>query len=128
VRIFKTKWFSRYARRSGISDALLCDAVDRAKIGLVDADLGSGLLKQRVARPGGGKSGGFRTVFVYRQADRAVFVFGFAKSERDNLTTEEEREYKKLAGLVLSRTTEQLEMMVAQGAYLEIVRKESKNA
>jgi hypothetical protein len=120
VRIFKTKWFERYARKSGISDVALRAAVERVENGLVDADLGGGLLKQRVARPGGGKSGGFRTVLVYRQDDRAVFVFGFAKSERDNLSKEEEREYKKFANMLLSRTIQQLEALVAQGAYEEI--------
>jgi hypothetical protein len=64
VRIFKTKEFARFARRAGISDEVLCDAIDRAERGLIDADLGGGLIKQRVARPRQGRSGGYRTVIA----------------------------------------------------------------
>jgi hypothetical protein len=83
---------SRYARREKISHASLCDAVTRAERGLIDADLGGGLIKQRVARAGKGRSGGYRTILAYRRFDRAVFIFGFAKSaleniERDHLET-----------------------------------------
>ena len=85
MRVFKTKWFRRFARREGIVDAALCDAVVRVHRGQIDADLGGGVLKQRVARAGQGRSGGYRTLIVYRARDRAIFVFGFAKSERENL-------------------------------------------
>src|ERR1700683_1838925 len=59
------------------------------KRGLIDADLGSGLLKQRVARAGEGRSGGYRTIIAYRAGDRAVFLYGFAKNERDNIGDDE---------------------------------------
>lgn len=66
MRVFKNEWFDKFALREKITDAVLCDAVARADSGLIDADLGGGLLKQRVARPGAGKSGGYRTLLYFR--------------------------------------------------------------
>lgn len=84
MRIFKTKAFARFAKREAVSDASLVAAVGNAKRGLIDADLGGGVIKQRVARPGQGKRGGFRMLIGFC-SDRAVFLFGFAKNERDNI-------------------------------------------
>jgi hypothetical protein len=84
VRIFKTKALSRFAKRESIGDESLVAAVETAKRGLIDADLGGGLIKQRVARSGQGKRGGFRMLIAFR-SDRAIFLFGFAKNERDNI-------------------------------------------
>lgn len=78
---------TRFARRERIRDSSLCEAIRRAERGLIDADLGGGIIKQRVARPGQGRSGGYRTVLAYRSGDRAVFLYGFAKSERENIGT-----------------------------------------
>ena len=75
----------QFQKREVIDDAALTRAVANAEIGLVDADLGGGLIKQRIARFGQGKRGGYRTIIAYRQGGRAVFLFGFAKNERDNL-------------------------------------------
>jgi hypothetical protein len=84
VRIFKTKALARFTKREAIGDGSLVEAVETAKRGLIDADLGGGLIKQRVARPGQGKRGGFRMLIGFR-SDRAIFLFGFAKNERDNI-------------------------------------------
>jgi hypothetical protein len=86
---------SKFARKQRISDEALCEAIARAEAGLVDADLGGGLLKQRVARAGGGKSGGYRTLVAFRAETRAVFVFGFAKSDQDNIDEDDARELKE---------------------------------
>jgi hypothetical protein len=85
VRVFKTKWFVRYARRERIEDSALCSAIERAEGGIVDADLGGGVIKQRVARPGQGRSGGYRVLIAYRFGDRSVFLYGFAMNERENI-------------------------------------------
>ena len=74
MRIFKNAWFERFARKQNISDKAMAQAIERAEQGLIDADLGGGVIKQRVARPGQGKSGGFRTVILYRTTERAFFV------------------------------------------------------
>jgi hypothetical protein len=89
VRVFKTKTFARFARRERISDASLGEAVRRAERGLVDADLGGSVIKQRVARSGQGRSGGYRVLVAYRTKARSVFLFGFAKSDRANVDKDE---------------------------------------
>jgi len=97
LRVFKTKDFGRFARRERIDDRRLCEAMRRAERGLVDADLGGGLIKQRVARAGQGRSGGYRTLMAYRVRTRTVFLYGFAKSERDNIGPDELEYWRKIA-------------------------------
>ena len=89
MRIFKTKWLARFARRERIADRSLSEAIARAERGLVDAELGGGLIKQRVARTGQGRSGGYRMLVAYRQRDRAVLLYGFAKNELENIAPDE---------------------------------------
>jgi len=85
LEIFKTRGLIRFVRRERIEDGSLREAIRRAERGVIDADLGGGLIKQRVARPGQGRSGGFRMMIAYRAGNRAVFLYGFAKSEQDNI-------------------------------------------
>ena len=120
MRVFKNGWFQKFARKEKISDAMLCEAVARAERGQIDADLGSGLIKQRLARPGAGKSGGFRTLVFFRTQQRAVFAFGFAKSDMANLDDADEAYLKKAAKLVLGFTDEQMEAEIAAGRMLEV--------
>lgn len=103
-RIFKTRWFERFARKERIGDAVLVDAIERAEKGQLDADLGAGVIKQRIARPRQGKSGGYRTVIFFRRGERAVFAYGFAKSERANIDPGEEKQLKEAARRVLRLT------------------------
>lgn len=103
MRVFKTKWFVRFARRSRIDDAMLREAIIRSERGLIDADLGGGIIKQRVARPNEGRSGGFRTIVGYRSQERAVFLYGFAKNERDNIKADELESLREIgASLILA--------------------------
>ncbi len=120
MRVFKNAWFQKFARKEKISDAMLCEAVARAERGQIDADLGSGLIKQRLARPGAGKSGGFRTLVFFRTQQRAVFAFGFAKSDMANLDDADEAYLKKAAKLVLGFTDEQMDAEIAAGRMLEV--------
>lgn len=96
MEILGTRWFAWFVRREGITDRSLSAAIARAERGLVDADLGGGLIKQRVARRGQGKSGGYRTIIVYRSKKRAVFLYGFAKSEQENVDSETLRSLKRV--------------------------------
>ena len=89
MQVLRLKAFGRFQRRERIADDALAKAVRDAEGGLVDADLHGGLIKQRVARPGQGKSGGYRTIIAYRRGDRAVFLYGFAKNEKANLDDDE---------------------------------------
>jgi hypothetical protein len=119
-RVFKTKWFQRFARREKLSDAALAEAMARAERGQIDADLGGGVIKQRIARAGRGKSGGYRTIAVFRRGDRAVFMYGFAKSERDNIRPDEEKEFKVAAKHVLALTEKQVAELVRAGDFVEV--------
>lgn len=89
VRIFKAKWLVRYARRERITDRSLSEAIERAARGSIDADLRGGIIKQRVAREGQGRSGGYRMLVAYRAGTRAVFLYAFAKNERENIDPDE---------------------------------------
>jgi hypothetical protein len=120
LRVLKNPWFARFARKERISDAALCDAVARAENGLIDADLGGGLIKQRVARPGAGKSGGYRTLVLYRNGERAVFAFGFAKSGMDNIDDKDEARLKALAEVTLGFSDLEITMLVEAGKLVEV--------
>lgn len=106
--IYKTKVFDRWANEQGLTDQSLCQAIREMNAGLIDADLGGGLYKKRVARTGKGKSGGFRTLVATNRGDRWIFVFGFAKNERDNINKKEKDALKKLASYYLSLSLEAL--------------------
>jgi len=120
LQTFKTKAFARFANREGLEDAALCDAVDRALMGLVDADLGGGVIKQRIARKGGGRSGGFRAIVLFRRGDLAFFVYGFAKSGRDNVRRDELVVFRLLANEYLSLNQAGVAAAQAVGAIIEV--------
>jgi hypothetical protein len=80
MRLFKSKAFGRFARSQGITDDDLREAIERAEKGLIDANLGGHVIKQRIARDGEGKSGGFRSIIFFKAGDKAIFVHGFEKS------------------------------------------------
>ena len=82
MRIYCTKWVARFIRRERIVDRSLQMALERATAGLIDADLGGGLVKLWVARDGQGRSGGYRMLLAFRAGDRAVFLYGFMASPR----------------------------------------------
>lgn len=120
MRVFRNAWFRKFARKQRLGDRALCDAIGRAEAGLIDADLGGGLIKQRVAREGAGKSGGYRTLVAFRSGSRAVFVFGFAKSGQDNVGEDDERDLKALAKLVLGLADDEMDRLVAAGTLDEV--------
>ena len=120
LQTFKTKAFARFAEREGVEDAALCEAVQRARSGLIDADLGGGVIKQRIARKGGGRSGGFRTIVLFRRGGLAFFVYGFAKSGRDNLRRNELETFRLLADEYLALDRRGLAAAQAAGAIVEV--------
>lgn len=122
MRVFKNAWFERFARKEKISAEALWEAIERAEQGQIDADLGGDVMKQRIARPGGGKSKGYRSIVLYRKDDKAFFVFGFPKSEQDNIREDEEVQFKKMAKRVLALTDEQLQLLIAKGQFEEVVK------
>lgn len=120
MRVFKTRWFARFAKAESISDDTLATAIQAAERGLIDAELGAGLIKLRVARKGGGKRGGFRTLIAYRAGIRAVFLFGFAKSERDNISSDQLHDLRAAAAEIIGRAQAAIDEEVGQGRLLEV--------
>ncbi|WP_158809798.1 type II toxin-antitoxin system RelE/ParE family toxin [Beijerinckia sp. L45] len=120
MRVFKTKAFARFVRREGLADTSLIEAANRAGKGLIDADLGGGLIKQRVARTGQGRRGGYRMLLAFRAGDRTIFLFGFAKSERDNIDTEDLALARDIAGSWLSADAKQIARAVSDGLLIEV--------
>jgi hypothetical protein len=127
VRVFVTKVFARFARKERLDNGRLCEAIARAERGAVDADLGGHLIKQRVARPGGGRSGGTRTVIAYRAEQRSVFLYGFAKNERDNIDDRELADLKKLARHYLTFSYVQIATALTHAELTEIECNEEEN-
>jgi hypothetical protein len=126
VRIFKSKWFHRFARMEGIADAVLREAVARAEKGQIDADLGGEVIKQRIARPGQGRSKGYRTIIFFRRRARAFFVYGFAKSRRANIDDGEEEQFKEAAKHVLALAEKRLAELLKRGDFIEVKGDEQK--
>ena len=120
MRIFKTKWVARYVKRERISDSGLNEAIERAERGIVDANLGDGLIKQRVARPGQGRSGGFRMFVAYRTEERAFFLYAFAKNERENIEDSELQTLRDIGNELLAHGDSVLDEAVRNGKLLEI--------
>ncbi len=120
MRVFKTKWLARFARGEKLEDASLAAAIGEIERGLVDAELGGGLVKKRVARAGAGKRGGYRMVIAYRAEDRAVFLYGFAKSERDNIGPDELATLQDLAAGLLKADAAGLERALRDGTLTEV--------
>jgi hypothetical protein len=119
LRIFKTKALARFARQNRIPDASLVAAVERATRGLIDADLGGRIIKQRVARAGEGKRGGFRLLIGFG-SERSVFLFGFAKNERENIDDAELTTLREIAASFLTASDAKLEQALKDGTLTEV--------
>lgn len=119
MRVFKTRLMTRFCRSEGITDPQLAKAI--AERGLIAADLGGGLIKQRIARQGQGKSGGWRTVIAYRAGDRAVFVYGFAKNQLDNIDPAQLTDLKTAARELLSLSPPELATKLTAQTIVEVL-------
>ena len=119
MRIFKTKTLAKFTRQHSVGDDSLVDAVKRALQGLVDADLGGQIIKQRVARPGQGKRGGFRMLIGIR-SDRAIFLFAFAKNERENIDRAELMTLREIVASFLNADDKTIARAVTEGTLIEV--------
>lgn len=124
MRIFKTKEFAKEARRLRISDSSLRKAIDEIEAGNVDASLGGEVFKQRVARAGSGKSGGYRTIIVFRHAHRSVFIDVFAKNETESISVKALKSFKQAANLMLKFNQTTLTELLSKQIWIEIDRDE----
>ena len=120
MKVYKSKWFAKFARKERIADAKLCEAVRNVERGRIDADYGGGVVKQRISRPNEGKSGGYRSIILFRKGERSFFVYGFPKNEQDNIDQCDERDFKELASVLLNLSESDLAGLVAAAGYEEV--------
>jgi hypothetical protein len=120
MQVYKTKVFAKWATGEGLDDDALASAVAEMDEGLNDARLGGQVVKKRVALPGRGKRGGTRTLVAFKQGDKAFFIYGFAKSERANVSKKEVKALKLLAKELFSYSATRLTQAVEAGELMAI--------
>ena|SRR3990167_6362286 len=120
MRVFKTKAFSRRAKEMGLDDKALFNAAKEMLEGAYEANLGGNIYKKRIALGNRGKSGGARTIVAFKIKDKAIFLYGFSKSERGNITQKEETALKGLAEVFLSYSDNQTNRAVKAGDLIEV--------
>jgi hypothetical protein len=126
-RVFKIRYFGRWMRKTELTDEALCGAVREMAQGLIDADLGGGVVKKRVGLGGRGKRGGSRILVATNKGDLWFFMFGFEKNERANISAEERVALQSIAQDLLSRTSTELDAGVEDGSLQEICHDDNKD-
>jgi hypothetical protein len=126
-RVFRTKTFGRWRRKTTLSDRHLCNAVEEMSAGLIDADLGGQVFKKRVAAPGRGKSGSARVVVATNLGNRWFFVYGFEKKERANIEARELAAFQHLAAVLVRLDAARLAVEQQLGNLTEICHEEAKS-
>ncbi|MFZ4762261.1 MAG: type II toxin-antitoxin system RelE/ParE family toxin [Alphaproteobacteria bacterium] len=121
MKIYKSKSFAKFTKKEGISNQKLFDTVNDAEKGIIYADYGDGVIKQRISRKGGGKSGGYRSIVLFRVGNRAFFVHGFAKKDAENITPNEIMFFKEIASIHLHCSDQEIDLLVNKGIYQEVV-------
>ena len=119
VRIYKTRWFHRWAAREDLTDTALKAAVTEMANGLADA-LGGHVYKKRIGLPGRGKRGGARTLIAFRRGDKAIFLYGYPKNERANINDRELEALRLLAAQLLSYSDQDIEKAISAGELTEV--------
>jgi hypothetical protein len=120
MRAFSIKTFRKWSRKNQLTDQQLAESVEEIEQGLIDAFLGGHLIKKRVARKGQGKSGGYRTILAYVEGEKAFFLYGFAKNEAENISSEELRALQLIGAQFLSYDDEKIVYLIEQGEVFEI--------
>lgn len=119
-RVFRTRTFTRWMAKVGLTDKALCEAVAEMGQGLVDADLGGHVVKKRVALPGQGKRGGARTIVATKLAERWFFLYGFGKNERGSIDQDELKVFREMAKELLGFDERQLATAMSAGEIVEV--------
>jgi len=120
MRIFKNTWFTRFANKEGITDGELRELVNQLEA-RQGADLGGGVYKMRLARPGEGKSGGYRVIVFFKSEEHTFYKYCFAKADRGNINEKELRKLQKDAKEYLSLTDEQIRDRLRKRTFIEIL-------
>ncbi|MFI4955911.1 MAG: type II toxin-antitoxin system RelE/ParE family toxin [Gammaproteobacteria bacterium] len=120
MKIYKTHVFDKWIKKEGITNSTLQEAIDEMCDGIIDADLGGGLVKKRMAKPGHGKRGSYRILLAFRSNSRAIFLTGFSKSDMDNITSDEKAVFKKLCTIYLNMDCKEIESMCKAKKLIEV--------
>lgn len=120
MRVFKTKDFAKDASGNGVPDSALIEAARRAEAGLLDAEIGKFLIKQRIAREQSGRSRGFRAIAVFRKGDLTVFLHLFAKNEKSSLSPSEESVFREAAKIIAALPMDKIAALVTAGEWIEL--------
>lgn len=122
MRVFKTKRLDRWAKKEGLADKAIWEAAKEVATGIVEASLGQCLFKKRIARPGKGKSSGYRTIVAFKSAndDKIFFVYGFAKNQQSNITDIEQHGLGIIAKHYLEATETVLNNLMKNGELIEV--------
>jgi len=120
VKKLSTKWFRKWAKNAQVNNCTLLKSIDNLEAGLSSPSLGNHLYKLRIKREDSGKSSGYRTIIVYKENDRAIFLYGFKKNERDNIDKTELKYFKKLGKDLLSLNSNQLKKYVQQDILFDL--------
>ena len=126
LRIFKTKYFCKWAEAHKIENDSLRKATDELCHGNTDGDLGGFLHKKRVARHGQGKSKGYRTIIAFKIDEKAFFVYGFAKNELENIDTKTLKAFKQLAKDFMGMNSAQIELALSNKELFEVDNHDKK--
>jgi len=115
-----TKHFAKWAAKQNIPKNELCKALEEIRAGKFEANLGGHIYKKRIRFGGRGKSGSGRTIVCYQRGDKAIYVHGFAKNEKSNLSPKELVAFKELAKVLLELTDEQVQTALQAGDFIEV--------
>jgi hypothetical protein len=118
---FKNLEFGKWARKERVTDAMLCKAVKEIEAGLIDARLGGSLVKKRVAAQGRGKRGSYRTIVAHQRGKRLFFLYGFAKNEKDNISTKEREALLALGEHYMGLSDDEVTRLVAANVLHKVI-------
>ena len=120
MRIFKTRWFHRWAKDRKLSDTVLIVATREISRGLFDANLGGCVLKKRISLDRRGKRGGLRTIVAFNFRDRIIFMYGFAKNDRADIKVDELKALKSYAHEMLRLSEAEFNRAIISGIITEV--------
>lgn len=120
MRKFKSKWFKKWAKKNNLNDSNLIQTINDLVENKKGVRLGNNLYKVRVASSGKGKRGSYRTIIVFKFKVRAIFIGGFAKNEKENISMKQLSDFKELAKTYSLFSDEELDFLIAKQAVFEL--------
>lgn len=120
ISIYKLKSFAKWAKSQKLKDEQLKKAMDEIDAELIEADLGNGLYKKRIARKGEGKRGGHRCLLAFKKGSKIIFLFGFSKNEKENINDEQLKFLKQLAKNYLALDDNSISKLISKGVLIEV--------